>query len=342
MSYGGPLKYKTVQMVKLGPFVSATTGGYAIQSGLTLTKSNIRVSKYNSKVFAAKNHAKGAYHMYGGWYWASVDGTDTNTFGEFTISCSKSGALPVERTYTVKSRPLWNQFVGSIDNNLVLNSVVNDATRIDGSRINTCSSFDRDGLRLSIFTNNRRANLSVGGTIDATSQASSATSTLDRSKIRSALLTDNTRFAGANIDIAISSRATLDRDAVRDAVVSTIDRSALLATLIDDGTRLDGSRLNTCSTVDRQGISASVASTADRTAMRTSVWSDGTNIAGASMDYVVKNVRHQEIAQVNQLIIYDQTGSADLYTAGGVKINTIAAAFTSTSKTRTRKRMVVN
>jgi hypothetical protein len=88
-----PLKYNTAsQEIPLGHFVDDTDGKTA-ETGLTIANTDIKLWKNGATTLANKNSG-GATHISGGVYYATLDATDTNTYGPMKIFVHVSGALP--------------------------------------------------------------------------------------------------------------------------------------------------------------------------------------------------------------------------------------------------------
>ena len=344
----GYLKQSTDARVIFGPFVSSSDG-HTLQQALTLSTLDLRISK-NGGAQTKRHLEKGAYHDKRGMYWATLDATDTGTVGRLQLYARDHVALAVYRTYHVIPRERYNQFFASTD------YPYSDVRQWNGGTLPTVSTLDRTAIREAVSSSldrgGIRASLLTDGTRFAGARINTVNTVDTRTKLRATFLTDDTRFGGARLLVVntldtrtkvraaiidddtrfdasrLNTCSTMDRAGISQSVASTLDRSGVLATLINDGTRLDGSRLNTCSTPDRGAI-------------RASILSDTTRISGASFDYVVKNFKRSFIANTNQLVIHTQKGSADLYASAGGLLGSVGTAFTSDSKTRTRKRLVV-
>jgi len=105
------LEQSTSITVRIGPFVDQTDG-YTAETGLTISQADIRLSK-NGGDFAQTNDATGATHDENGWYYLTLDATDTNTLGRLDVAINESGALPVWREYMVCTSNTWDAFFGS-------------------------------------------------------------------------------------------------------------------------------------------------------------------------------------------------------------------------------------
>ena len=147
------LKADTAITVKFGPFLDETDGKTA-ETALAITQTDIRLSK-NGGNFAQINQfpgSSGMTHDENGWYDMVISPTDVNTEGRLVIAVHESGALPVWREFMVVSANVFNslfavagtdylqvdtqQVEGADATDTIRDSVVDDATRIDGSAIN--------------------------------------------------------------------------------------------------------------------------------------------------------------------------------------------------------------
>lgn len=172
------LKQSTAsQSRSIGPFLSDSDFVTA-QTGLTIANTDIKLM-VNGAASANKNSGGGT-HRVNGVYGITFDATDTATVGELFVSVKVSGALPVFATFVVieeavydmlfaatalgyianapvnvaqfggsngtfaSGRPEVNTTLieGSDATNQIRDSIVDDATRIDASALNTLSSHD--------------------------------------------------------------------------------------------------------------------------------------------------------------------------------------------------------
>lgn len=102
------LRQSTAVDVMLGPFLDSTDGN-TIESGLTITQPDIRLSK-NGGAFAQKSAAQTLTHGENGWFPANLSGTDTNTLGVLIVAVHESGALPVWREFLVVPANVYDSF----------------------------------------------------------------------------------------------------------------------------------------------------------------------------------------------------------------------------------------
>lgn len=152
------LKYNTAsQEIVLGPFLDSTDGNTA-ETGLTIANTDIQIWKNGATTLANKNSG-GATHISGGYYYATLDATDTNTLGPLVIFIHVSGALAVRLECCVYPAVVYDAMIagsdylqvdavqveGSDATNQIRDAVVDDATRIDASALNTLSGHDPGG-----------------------------------------------------------------------------------------------------------------------------------------------------------------------------------------------------
>lgn len=102
------LKQSTAVDVMLGPFLDSADGN-TVESGLTITQPDIRLSK-NGGAFAQKSAAQTLAHGENGWYPANLSTTDTDTLGILIVAVHESGALPAWREFLVVPANIYDSF----------------------------------------------------------------------------------------------------------------------------------------------------------------------------------------------------------------------------------------
>lgn len=107
------LKQSTSITIRIGPFVDDTDGKTA-ETGLTISQADIRLSK-NGGDFAQSNDSGGATHDENGWYYLTLDTTDTGTLGRLIVAIAESGALPVWQEYMVLPANTYDSLVSGSD-----------------------------------------------------------------------------------------------------------------------------------------------------------------------------------------------------------------------------------
>lgn len=149
------LKQSTAsQEIPLGRFVDSTDGNTE-ETGLSIANTDIKLWKTGATTLASKNSG-GATHIANGEYYCVLDATDTNTLGPMKVAVHVSGALPVQVWCCVLAANVYDALIGGSDllevnateiegsdaTNQIRDAVVDDATRIDASALNTLSSHD--------------------------------------------------------------------------------------------------------------------------------------------------------------------------------------------------------
>jgi hypothetical protein len=107
----GWVEQSQTETLKLGPFLDETDG-ITQEPGLTITQSDVRISKA-SGAFAQKNESSSCTHDEAGWYDCDFDATDTNTAGSLLINIHVSGALAVWEEYLVLPSNTYDSLLGS-------------------------------------------------------------------------------------------------------------------------------------------------------------------------------------------------------------------------------------
>jgi hypothetical protein len=103
----------TSMNLKIGPFVSSSDG-YTPMTGLTISQSDIRLSK-NGGDFAQSSDTGGASHDENGWYDLTLSTSDTNSEGNLVVAIDKAGALPVWVDIMIVPITVFNSLVGGSD-----------------------------------------------------------------------------------------------------------------------------------------------------------------------------------------------------------------------------------
>jgi len=107
-----PLKYNTAsQTIILGPFLD-DTDGKTRKTALSIANTDIKLAKHNATSFTNKNSG-GATHISNGYYYCTLDGTDTDTLGRLFVAVDMSGALPVWHEFEVMSQQEYDAKYGS-------------------------------------------------------------------------------------------------------------------------------------------------------------------------------------------------------------------------------------
>ncbi len=196
-------------------------------------------------------------------------------------------------------------------------AIIDDATRIDGSRVNQCATVNgRAALRAAIVGNSAQYACSVN----------------TRAKIRNAIVDDATRIDASRLNTCATVNG---RTGLRAAIVgnsaqyasSVNTRAKIRAALVDDNTRLDGSRLNTCPTTDtRAKIRAAILSVALP--------------ASPTADSVGDYLQRLKYTLVNRMKIQETTGHTATFADDNTTVHaSVDAAFTSAANITLRKKM---
>lgn len=155
---------------------------YLTTTGLEATGQTIAITISKNGATSFSNPAVGATNateMASGWYKVTLDTTDTNTLGPLAIRGAVSGILDVGEKLMVVN-----------PNNAGLAAIPDTAVATNGSLITSGTGT----AQLTVTAGLASANTTQIEGSDATNQ------------IRDSILTDATRFAGANVDTTISSR----------------------------------------------------------------------------------------------------------------------------------------
>jgi len=177
-----PLRYSTAdQTVLLGPFLD-DTDGKTPETGLSIANTDIKINKHNGTTFSSKNSG-GATHIANGYYYATLDATDTDTIGRMVIAVNMTGALPVWHEFEVMSQQEYDAKFGS------------GYASVNVVQVAGTAQTARD----------------LGANLDTTVSSRAPASTA----LSNATWTD---AKAGYLDAAISSRSTLTADGAADAV----------------------------------------------------------------------------------------------------------------------------
>lgn len=104
------LKYSTAKTLRMGPFVDATDG-YSAETGLTIARANIQLSKSGGAFGQTSATSPTTTHDRDGWYQIPLTSTDTGTLGPLTVQIVVSGARPVWEHFIVVPAKIYNYVV---------------------------------------------------------------------------------------------------------------------------------------------------------------------------------------------------------------------------------------
>jgi hypothetical protein len=107
----GFLRQSTAVTIKIGPFID-DTDGKSPEDGLTISQSDVRVSK-NGGDMASKSSAASCTHDEIGYYNCALDTTDTGTLGILEVAVHESGSLPVWHRFMVMPANVWDSMFGA-------------------------------------------------------------------------------------------------------------------------------------------------------------------------------------------------------------------------------------
>lgn len=98
------LRQSTSITHRIGPFVDSDG---IPATGLSIAQADIRLSK-NGADFAQSNDSGGGTHDEYGWYYITLDATDTGTLGRLTLAVYETGAIPVFHEFMVVNQQYWD------------------------------------------------------------------------------------------------------------------------------------------------------------------------------------------------------------------------------------------
>jgi hypothetical protein len=102
------------QEILIGKLLDSTDGNTA-ETGQTIAAADILIWKAGATTLVAKNSG-GATEISDGYYYATLDATDTNTAGGGVISCHMAGCLLWERSFIVYPATVYDALVAGSAN----------------------------------------------------------------------------------------------------------------------------------------------------------------------------------------------------------------------------------
>jgi hypothetical protein len=217
-----PLKYNTAsQTIILGPFLD-DTDGKTPETALTIANTDIKLKKHNATSDASKNSG-GATHIANGYYYTTLDATDTNTIGRLVISVNVAGALPVWHEFIVyPAEPFDYLFAAAGTDYMKV-----DIAQVDGVALGTHGSGQLPsdirqivGAAVSTTTAQLGVNVvQVGGTSQTARDLGAQCDATISSRAPASTALSNAVWTDAKagyIDVAISSRSSHSASAVWD------------------------------------------------------------------------------------------------------------------------------
>lgn len=247
------LRQSTARTIHIGPFVDSGDGN-TVEDGLTISQADVRLSK-NGGDIAQKNDATSCTHDELGYYTCPLDATDTGTLGHLKLAVHVAGALPVWMDFMVVPSNVWDSMFGSdrleVDaheieggdaTNAIRDALVDDATRIDASALNTLSGHDPGetimgatdlGTGSGLTALASAADLATVDTVvDGIASDVAALNDLDAGDVQTAAAAALTAYdppTKAELDAAVSPLAT-STEVAKDA---TVAKEATVAALND-------------------------------------------------------------------------------------------------------------
>ncbi len=109
------LRQSTSQVIRFGPFLDSTDG-VTPETGLTILQSDMQLSK-DGAAFAQKNAAGNATHDTDGYYFTTLNTTDSNTTAILKLQVNVAGALPVWENFDVVTQTYHDaKYTGTFNN----------------------------------------------------------------------------------------------------------------------------------------------------------------------------------------------------------------------------------
>lgn len=235
------LKAATAVTVLIGPFVD-NTDGYTPETGLTITASEVLLSK-NGGALTAKSEVNSAAHDAAGHYAVNLDANDTDTPGALRIAVNESGAFPVWQDCAVLTADAWEALFNA-------KAMLADVIRWNGTSIATpdtagypkvtikdgtgTGELDTASGKVSVATGGITAGSFAAGAIDAAAIATGAIdadaiadSAIDAGAIATGAITA-AKFAAGAIDAAAIATGAIDADALAADVINDIFQGTAL------------------------------------------------------------------------------------------------------------------
>lgn len=301
----GFLKQSTAYTFRIGPFRDEDDGKTA-ETGLTITQSDIQISKAGGAFAQTSDAAPTTTHDTDGYYQCPLTTTDTNTLGTIKIMVQMAGALVVEANAVVLPAVVYDSLVSGSDNLQVdAVQVSGDSTAADNlEAILDGTGAALDITTLTVTTNSMAWNSSWDAEVQSEAEDALDAKGLDHlvsAAVVGADITDNSIIARM-----AASGATADWD----TFVNTTDSLQAIRDHIGDGTNLteaggDGDHLTAIDLPDQTmnitgNLSGSVGSVTGAVGSVTAqVTADVTAISGDST------------AADNLEATYDGTGYTD-------------------------------
>lgn len=195
------LKQSTAVTLLVGPFVDSTDGN-TVETGLTITQAEVRLSKNGANI-AQKTEVTSLTYDEVGMYTCPVDATDTDTLGRLDLIINETGALIVKHSYMVVPANVWDSLFGA--DKLQVHADEITAGLITATAIAT-GAIDADAFAASAIT----ATVIADGAIDAATFAAGA---ITATVIADGAI-DAATFAAGAITAAVIATGAIDADAL--------------------------------------------------------------------------------------------------------------------------------
>lgn len=134
------------QEIPLGMFLS-NTDGVTPKTGLSIANTDIQIWKAGGTTIGTKNSG-GATEISGGWYYATLDDTDTNTLGSMIITVNVAGALMLRLECIVLLANIYDSWFSTAIQDVNVKQISGDATAADNCEL----FFDGTGYAAAVPT----------------------------------------------------------------------------------------------------------------------------------------------------------------------------------------------
>lgn len=259
------LKQSTSVTLRFGPFLDSTDG-VTPETALTISQADVRLSKAGA-AFAQKNDTGSATHDENGWYYLTLNTTDTGTLGLLTVAIYESGALPVWRDFLVVPAAVYDSLVSGTD------VMPADVTQWTGTNVATPDTAGYPKVTVKSGTGTGEISLTSGVAQANAVQISGDSAAADNAEA----FFDGTGYAGTNNVIptvtAVTNGVTLAASAVQaiwDALTSALTTVGSIGKLLVD---------NINATISSRLASASYTAPLDAAGTRTAL-----GLASANLD----------------------------------------------------------
>ncbi|RKX63334.1 MAG: hypothetical protein DRP42_07765, partial [Tenericutes bacterium] len=108
------LKQSAATDIKAGPFID-DTDFKTLETGQSITQSDVLLSKGNSGGYAQKDNASAAVSDVSGKYDIPLSITDVSTLGIFRVAVNLSGVLPYDDEFTVVPANIYDSLISGTD-----------------------------------------------------------------------------------------------------------------------------------------------------------------------------------------------------------------------------------